>query len=744
MFPGPIRGVAASVVLVALAALGLSGPASAARWDTYNNANSLNSVTAVGGIVWCASDVGVHYYDTDRAIFTRIAKGPGQLASNAVAEVEMDVPGNTWFATRDGGVSVLQTSGAWRTLDAFDGLPSTTVNCLEPMGEGMWVGTDKGVGFFRNFALEGAWPDGVNPSPFASNNIQDILLVGDSVWVATEVGVYVTKADEGISWSRRATGLLNENVRSLAHVGDEVWCVADYRVYRGGQTGAWTGAEEGLLADSSFSIRAQGDRLLVGTNGGVFTRTSATPWSLLGVGVPRRAWVTFDDAGGYWAGNIKGLWRWSGTDTAWSLSTSPGPRGNHVYGLAMDGSNVWITTQFDGASRFDGTSWRTFIPKEGAAIDTTFQSPDYLIGLFVDSNGYKWIGDWGSSIARVDDANPTLQVTHYYGPEEGGFDDFNTFGWAGAEDLDGNVWIGLDTPTSGLPPPPKGLHRLSPNGDRATFNPQSGAAMLGSQVRAIAFGPGPGFEMWVGYARGGVDIFNDPTLATRSQHLGKNTESDQLLDDDIWAIEMNGDSVWIATSAGLNRFSRATRKMIEKIGTQPPTSNGAVNPFAIDRDGGVWWATTAGVYHRKLDRSVEVFNASNSPLLSDDITSIGIDRSNGDVWIGTTSGVNRYDPDGDATGGGPVAAAGRFTSYPNPAFMSVAGVRIFGADVAGSFEGNVFDIRGRMIRSLRGNATSSGLWDAKDEEGRQVAPGLYFIRVTQSGVTRTGRVVLVR
>ena len=49
-----------------------------------------------------------------------------------------------------------------------------------------------------------------------------------------------------------------------------------------------------------------------------------------------------------------------------------------------------------------------------------------------------------------------------------------------------------------------------------------------------------------------------------------------------------------------------------------------------------------------------------------------------------------------------------------------------------------------MIRSLRGNATTSGLWDAKDEEGRRVAPGLYFIRVTQLGVTRTGRVMLVR
>ena len=330
------------------------------------------------------------------------------------------------------------------------------------------MGTDEGVAFFRDFSLEGAWPDGVNPSPFASNDIQDVVVVGDSVWVATRIGVYVTKADEGIVWSRRATGLASEDVISLARVGDEVWCVAGNRVYRGGQTGAWTEAQEGLPATSSFSIRAQGDRLLVGTQAGVYARTPATPWSLVGAGFPASASVAFDDAGGYWAGNPEGLWRWSGT--AWTQSRSPGPLGNYVYGLAMDGSNVWITTQFDGASRFDGTSWRTFLPAPGASIDTTLQSSDFLIGLFVDSNRYKWIGDWGNSIARVDDSGPTLAVTHYYGPEEGNYDKFNTFGWSGAEDPDGNVWIGLDTDNRGQPPPPKGLHRLSPT---ATARPST-------------------------------------------------------------------------------------------------------------------------------------------------------------------------------------------------------------------------------------------------------------------------------
>ena len=104
---------------------------------------------------------------------------------------------------------------------------------------------------------------------------------------------------------------------------------------------------------------------------------------------------------------------------------------------------------------------------------------------------------------------------------------------------------------------------------------------------------------------------------------------------------------------------------------------------------------------RRPDRSVEVFNSTNSPLLSDVITSVAVDRSNGDVWMSTTIGVNRYDPDGDSgNGGGPTAGPAEFNSYPNPAFVSAAGVRIFGAGVEGAFEGRVYDIRGRSFSSL--------------------------------------------
>jgi ligand-binding sensor domain-containing protein len=133
-----------AVVLVALSA----APAFAARWDTYNNANRLNSVRALSGVVWTASDLGLHRYDPATGKFTRVSKAVGELAWNSIDEVETDATG-TWFGTTGRGASVLLPNGTWRTLSSFDGLPSDSVTALEPSGLGMWVGTRKGLALFE-------------------------------------------------------------------------------------------------------------------------------------------------------------------------------------------------------------------------------------------------------------------------------------------------------------------------------------------------------------------------------------------------------------------------------------------------------------------------------------------------------------------------------------------------------------------------------------------------------------------
>jgi hypothetical protein len=60
----------------------------------------------------------------------------------------------------------------------------------------------------------------------------------------------------------------------------------------------------------------------------------------------------------------------------------------------------------------------------------------------------------------------------------------------------------------------------------------------------------------------------------------------------------------------------------------------------------------------------------------------------------------------------------------------------------------VFDINGRLVRSLVGRTFSSGqhevVWDGRDERGRSVASGVYVYRLTGAQGTLTRRMTLLR
>ena len=58
----------------------------------------------------------------------------------------------------------------------------------------------------------------------------------------------------------------------------------------------------------------------------------------------------------------------------------------------------------------------------------------------------------------------------------------------------------------------------------------------------------------------------------------------------------------------------------------------------------------------------------------------------------------------------------------------------------------LFDVSGRRVKILREGVLDDGPaeahWDATDESGRTVAPGVYFARLLAGGHTATARVVV--
>lgn len=146
--------------------------------------------------------------------------------------------------------------------------------------------------------------------------------------------------------------------------------------------------------------------------------------------------------------------------------------------------------------------------------------------------------------------------------------------------------------------------------------------------------------------------------------------------------------------------------------------------IAVDGANRKWLGTSgSGAYNVSPDGITQInnFNEQNSPILSDSVISIAVDNKTGDVWFGTSKGLQSYR--GNATTGGE-----KFTSvyaFPNPVRENFTGnVTITG--LMKDTQVKITDISGNLVYetiSDGGQAT----WDLKTYNGKRVATGVYLI-----------------
>jgi len=150
----------------------------------------------------------------------------------------------------------------------------------------------------------------------------------------------------------------------------------------------------------------------------------------------------------------------------------------------------------------------------------------------------------------------------------------------------------------------------------------------------------------------------------------------------------------------------------------------SVISIAVDGANRKWIGTSgSGAYNVSPDGITQIknFKLKNSPILSDSIPSIAVDNKTGDVWFGTSKGLQSYR--GNATKGGE-----KFTSvyaFPNPVRADFPGnVTITG--LMKDTHINITDISGNLVYetiSDGGQAT----WNLKTYNGNRVATGVYLI-----------------
>ena len=751
----PWRGRRRAVLAVALLLVAGAAPAHASgAWSTFLRPFSYNDVIAAQETVWCATEeAGLLMFNRTTGSFSSYTREPGALASNHLTSLAFDRRGRLWAGTRDAGVARLSPNGSWGLLNAFDGLPDLSVNVVRTQGDTVWIGTEKGIALFNGTEISGRVPDGVNPSPFASDEITGIVVQGDSLWLSTGGGVYYGSIAAGLtSWTPALSGLPSGRVDALVGDGVDLWALAMNRLWRAQPGNSWSPVP-GLsnvyrVSDDFGHVIATSDSGLFEWGSGTWTRINST---LVSFNAPQFQYGTGADANAeVFAAAYGGFYEQQPDPTPWTQRFPPGPVGNNDQNIQIHGSKVYIATFDEGMSRYEGGAWTLWFPLPCSSnCPETFYFPIYSTGMLVDQQGLLWLGCWGVSVDVMDDSQATPAVQHLWvSPLLA--DDRHTWLWSAAADSAGGRWFGMDTPCLDCDQQhdPIGIDYYDSNGLLlANYQPgklDSALNMANNQVRSLEYDAVTG-NMWVGLAGHGVQYFKVPNQTGGDLRLTFNTIQDASRLD-VFSVIPHRDSIWVFNTSDLRLYTAygATNNGLGYAIPAGPAPRDAVHPMDLARDGTVWLGTANGVRVYHPGGATEDFTAANSPLADDEVRTIRIDRATGVVWIATASGLNRFDP-GYVTPPPPPLAHLSVSIYPNPSpIANLLGSPLRIAGNGQSYTGKVYGVDGRLIRHLRTVSNGDLLWDGRDDDGRLVQPGLYFVRVEAGGRAATARVTLLR
>ena len=375
------------LLLVGLAAGLGTRAAGAGAWTTLLRANSYTDLLLANDTLWCATlEGGLVRYDAVRDRFTSFTREPGGLQSNRLSALALDRAGRLWVGTQGAGVSRLEPDRAsWDLLSGFDGIPSDTITVLEAEGDTVYVGTTRGIALWDGNTVAGAIPDGVNPSPFASNYINGVAQLGDSVWVSTLAGIYVSRlSDLPLTWSAVNQGLIAPAPLALARAGLELFTLVGNLPFRFDfEAGQWRTAGNWQAIGGVARMSDHQGVVALATVNGIYRWDPGAPppfagappgdWALVQggpeyssslAGDTRAVFaITADPTGTVlYAANRKGIHTLTRGCTECPVHAPPGPPGNNIINLALQSTTLYVNTFNEGVGRFDGSGWRLWLP----------------------------------------------------------------------------------------------------------------------------------------------------------------------------------------------------------------------------------------------------------------------------------------------------------------------------------------------------------------------------------------------
>lgn len=249
-----------------------------------------------------------------------------------------------------------------------------------------------------------------------------------------------------------------------------------------------------------------------------------------------------------------------------------------------------------------------------------------------------------------------------------------------------------------------------------------------------------------GSTRKGVLIFNDegtPDVATDDKYryveqfvsrLGAPIGHKTIY---AMAVDKNG-AIWMGSDIGIFAVYNAGGALassgipvaVRPVGGEEPNlyyilDKVTVTDIVVDKLNHKWVATLgSGLYLLSEDCSEVLahYSVDNSPLLSDNISSLALNEDDGLLYIGTAEGLMSFQT---GAGMGDVANLDGIYVYPNPLRPEYPdGITISGLQAGCNVK--ITDITGRLLFETE-SVTTEVKWNARGADGNRVASGVYAV-----------------
>jgi hypothetical protein len=444
-----------------------------------------------------------------------------------------------------------------------------------------------------------------------------------------------------------------------------------------------------------------------------------------------------------------------------------GPLSNEVFSIDVLNNNLWVVfggyNSFYGSifrkkgfSHFNGEKWinTQFDPDfpvtdlNHITIDSNFDNKVYISSLGTTTN-INSVSTGGLLVVENDEIttffnhlNSTIQDV-----EPNNLNNVSIRVTGTNFDSQGNLWVASISFD-------EELKKLSPSGQWSSYDLSSLKTVpekLGLSEIAISSNN----TVWIGTRRNGVYAFNES--GNRKRALIATPNLGNLPNTDVLSLAIDkGNSVWLGTKSGMVVFRNASGVFdADVLNAQPIIieENGVgerllgdqrINTIVIDGADNKWFGTDKGgvVYTNPSGQTTLAnFSKQNSPLPSNRILKIRVDKSNGKVYFATDKGIVVYNSE--------VAEFGEYLgavyAYPNPALKNHETITIDGRKGTHLPKGTnvkILDVAGNLVYEtnvVEGQELQGGkvVWNKTNLAGKKVASGVYIVLLSNDDASET-------